>query len=115
MQISEKCMRVKADKLKEDIHKLLKMSKSSTVEKMSLLDAIQHLGIDHLFQEQINTVIDEIHKSEFNSDCLYEVALHFRLLREHGRWVSPGIYVSSIYYAAKLRLHASYVVNPYVI
>ncbi|XP_037475061.1 tau-cadinol synthase-like [Triticum dicoccoides] len=92
LQISEKCMRVKADKLKEDIHKLLKTSKGSVVEKMTLLDALQHLGIDHLFQEQINTVIDEIHKSEFNSDCLYEVALHFRLLREHGCWVSPDIF-----------------------
>lgn len=92
LPISEECMRVKAAKLKKDVQKLFKTFNSSLLEKMTLVDALQHLGIDHLFKEQINTVINEIHQSEFNSCGLYEVALHFRLLREHGLWVSPDVF-----------------------
>lgn len=92
MQISEECLRVKAAKLKEDVQMLFKTFNSTLLEKMTLVDTLQHLGIDHLFEEQINTAINEIHQNEFNSCGLYEVALHFHLLREHGLWVSPGIY-----------------------
>ena len=97
MQISEDCMRDKADKLKEDIHLLFKTFNNTVVEKMTLLDTLQRLGIDHLFQEQINTAMNQIHESEFNSCDLYEVSLRFRLLREHGIWVSPGIYFSYVF------------------
>ncbi|XBI69442.1 hypothetical protein VPH35_064145 [Triticum aestivum] len=82
-------MRVKADKLKEDINLLFN---NTMVEQLTLLDALQRLGIDHLFQEQINTVINEIYESESNSSSLYEVALRFCLLREHGLWISPDVF-----------------------
>jgi tRNA splicing endonuclease len=65
---------------------------------MNLVDSIQHLGIVHLFQEQIEDALMSIHESEFRSSSLYEVALRFRLLREHGFWVPPGIQLhTSIY------------------
>ena len=96
MQISEESMMVKANKLKEDIHLLFKTFNNTVVEKMTLLDTLQRLGIDHLFQEQINTAMNQIHESEFNSCDLYDVSLRFRLLREHGIWVSPGIYLSYV-------------------
>ncbi|KQJ81619.1 hypothetical protein BRADI_5g01823v3 [Brachypodium distachyon] len=90
-QISEECMKVKADKLKDDVCMLFKTFNNGTVvDKMILLDALQRLGIDHLFQEQINTAIKGIYESESNCCSLYEAALRFRLLREHGHWVSPG-------------------------
>ncbi|KAM3393486.1 hypothetical protein ACQJBY_014288 [Aegilops geniculata] len=92
LQISEECMSVKANKLKEEINLLFKSCKSTMVEKMTLLDTLQRLGIDHLFQGQINVLMNEIHKSEFKSCCLNEVALRFRLLREHGLWVSPDVF-----------------------
>jgi hypothetical protein len=62
-------------------------------EKMALVDTLQNLGIDHLFEEHIDMALHEIHESEFTGFSLYEVALRFRLLREHGLWVSPGIYL----------------------
>ncbi|XP_020151457.1 tau-cadinol synthase [Aegilops tauschii subsp. strangulata] len=92
LQISEECMRVKADKLKEDVRMLFQTFNGTMEEKLTFLDTLQHLGIDHLFREQINKAINEIHETEFNSCSLYEVALYFRLLREHGLWVSPDVF-----------------------
>jgi hypothetical protein len=91
MQISEECMKLKAYKLKEEVHMLFKSFSSTSVEKMTMVDTLQKLGIDHLFEEHINMTLNEIHKCEFNGCSLYEVALRFGLLREHGLWVSPGI------------------------
>ena len=91
MLVSEECMRVKAAILKEDVRLLFKTSNNTLLEKMTLVDALERLGIDHLFEDQINTTMNEIHKKEFDSCSLYDVALRFRLLRERGLWVSPGI------------------------
>ena len=60
------------------------------VEKMNLVDIIQHLGIDRHFKEQIYTTLNNIQGAEFNSSSLHEVSLHFRLLRLHGFRVSAG-------------------------
>lgn len=91
LQKSKQWMTLRAKKLKEDICMLFKTS-NDTVVKMSLVDKLQHLGIDHLFEDQIDTAMWQILKSEFSNYNLYEVALRFRLLREHGYCVSPGIY-----------------------
>lgn len=82
-------MMEKADKLKQDV-RILFETHNDTAKKMHLVDAVQRLGIDHLFQDEINNAISDIKESEFTSSSLHEVALHFRLLREHGIWVSPG-------------------------
>jgi hypothetical protein len=55
------------------------------------VDAIQRLGIDHLFQDQIIAALRDIHGAEFNSFSLHDVALRFRLLRQDGFWVSSGM------------------------
>ncbi|KQK02091.1 hypothetical protein BRADI_3g60316v3 [Brachypodium distachyon] len=91
MQRSEEWMRARADKLKEEVQMLFNTC-SSTMDRITLLDALQHLGIDHHFVEQINTALQEIVGSEFSSSILHEVALRFRLLREHGFWVSPDVF-----------------------
>lgn len=87
-------MIVRADKLKDDIRTLFNTCNSTTV-RMFLLDTLQHLGIAHHFEDQINTTLRELRESEFSSSSLHGVALRFRLLREHGHWISPGIYLSS--------------------
>jgi hypothetical protein len=93
MQRSEEWMKVRALKLKEEVLKLF-TSCNGVVGKMLLVDALQHLGVDHNFESQIDGVLSEILNSEFSSSSLHEVALRFRLLREHGHWVSPGTYIS---------------------
>uniref|UniRef100_A0ACD5ZG04 Uncharacterized protein n=1 Tax=Avena sativa TaxID=4498 RepID=A0ACD5ZG04_AVESA len=90
----QESMRTTANKLKEDVQMMFtKFNGTDTmVEKMVLIETLQRLGIDHLFQEQINMVITEIQESEFSGSDLYEVALRFRLLRENGIWVSPDVF-----------------------
>lgn len=67
-------MRVRADKLKDDI-RMLYQTCTNVMEKMSLVDAVQRLGVNHLFEEHTNISLNEIHESEFNSTNLHEVAL----------------------------------------
>uniref|UniRef100_A0A0E0KP52 Uncharacterized protein n=1 Tax=Oryza punctata TaxID=4537 RepID=A0A0E0KP52_ORYPU len=88
---TEKWMRERANKLKEDVRTLFTASKD-LLGKMNLVDTIQHLGIDHLFENEIDTALKVIHESDFASSNLHEVALRFRLLRERGFWVSPDIF-----------------------
>lgn len=84
-------MMMRAEKLKGDVSLLFKTCNGTTA-RMFLVDTLQHLGIDHHFEEQIDDSLNEILESKFSSSSsLHEVALRFRLLRENGHWVSPGI------------------------
>ncbi len=80
----------RAEKLKDDVRTLFETC-DSTDGRMRLVDAVQHLGIDHLFKEEIEYSLSQINASEFISSSLHDVALRFRLLRQHGFRVSPGI------------------------
>nr|TKV96125.1 hypothetical protein SEVIR_9G409000v2 [Setaria viridis] len=79
----------RVNQLKGEVSGLFEACKN-VVEKMDLVDVLQHLGIDHHFKEQIATTLSSIHRGEFNSSSLHEVALRFRLLRQHGFWVSAS-------------------------
>uniref|UniRef100_A0A0E0P7H3 Uncharacterized protein n=1 Tax=Oryza rufipogon TaxID=4529 RepID=A0A0E0P7H3_ORYRU len=84
-------MRERTNKLKEEVCTLFTPSKDM-LRRMYLVDEIVHLGIDHLFEKEIETALKDIHESEFASSNLHEVALRFRLLRERGFWVSPDVF-----------------------
>ncbi|CAN6325232.1 unnamed protein product [Urochloa humidicola] len=90
LQISDEGMMERVNQLKGELSGLFEACKNNVVEKMDLVDVLQHLGIDHHFKEQIATTLSSIHKEEFNNSSLHEVALRFRLLRQHGLWVSAG-------------------------
>lgn len=64
------------------------------MERITLLDSIQRLGIDHHFKKQVDIALSQIFEDEFSSSSLHQVALRFGLLRGHGLWVSSGIYAS---------------------
>ncbi|GJN28672.1 hypothetical protein PR202_gb16827 [Eleusine coracana subsp. coracana] len=81
----------RAGKLKEEARPLFGAC-NNIVEKMKLVDTIQHLGIDHMFEEEIDFALHEIQENGFIGSSLYEVALQFRLLREHSLWVSPDVF-----------------------
>nr|XP_020185205.2 tau-cadinol synthase-like [Aegilops tauschii subsp. strangulata] len=92
LQRSEEWMLVRANELKEDVCMMFK-SCNNMATQICLLDTLQHLGIDYHFKEQIDTMLSQILESEFfSSSSLSEVALGFRLLREHGHWVSPDVF-----------------------
>uniref|UniRef100_A0A0E0D0G3 Terpene synthase N-terminal domain-containing protein n=1 Tax=Oryza meridionalis TaxID=40149 RepID=A0A0E0D0G3_9ORYZ len=81
-------MRDRADQLKEEVTLLIEACKD-VEEKLKLVDVLQHLGIDHHFERDIVVALSDIHSADFNSSSLHDVALRFRLLRQHGLWVSP--------------------------
>ncbi|XP_052157228.1 tau-cadinol synthase-like isoform X2 [Oryza glaberrima] len=91
LQRSKEWMMNKADKLKQAVRTLFRTC-NDMVDKMHLVDAVQRLGIDHLFQEEISSTLSDINGTQFASNSLHEVALRFRLLRENGFWVSPDVF-----------------------
>uniref|UniRef100_A0A0D9W3J8 Uncharacterized protein n=1 Tax=Leersia perrieri TaxID=77586 RepID=A0A0D9W3J8_9ORYZ len=88
---SEQWMVERADKLKEEVCALFETC-NSIVGRMQLVDAVKRLGIDHLFKEEIDYTLSDINAREFISPSLHDVALRFRLLREHGFRVSPDVF-----------------------
>ncbi|XP_020110273.1 alpha-humulene synthase-like [Ananas comosus] len=80
-------MEQKVEELKEVVKEKLR-STTDLHESMSLIDAIQHLGIDYHFEEEIDKALDCLYNSELECFDLHEVALRFRLLRQHGFRVS---------------------------
>jgi hypothetical protein len=83
-------MKERVKQLKENVCVLFQNCEND-VEKINLVDVLQHLGIDHHFEEQINTTLHNIHNADFNSESLHVISLRFRLLRQQGLWVSPGM------------------------
>lgn len=63
---------------------------------LALTDAVQRLGIDYHFQDEIEEIlqrqcmISSTYGGHLNE--LHEVALRFRLLRQEGQYVSAGAY-----------------------
>uniref|UniRef100_A0ACD5VBH1 Uncharacterized protein n=1 Tax=Avena sativa TaxID=4498 RepID=A0ACD5VBH1_AVESA len=88
---SEEWMTVRADELKEEVRKLFKTC-DNTAARIFLLDTIQHLGIDHHFEQDIENALSLVLRSDFSNLSLHEVALGFLLLRQQGYWVSPDVF-----------------------
>ncbi|XP_040376826.1 alpha-terpineol synthase, chloroplastic-like isoform X2 [Oryza brachyantha] len=81
-----------AEKLKEDVANIIATSVTCTLlERLQLIDALERLCVNHLFEEEINVLVMQI--SGINvTDCddLHTVALWFYILRKHGYRVSQG-------------------------
>lgn len=67
-------------------------------EGLKMIDAVQRLGIDYYFEDEIEAILQKqymIFSADDNRDCqygLHEVALRFRLLRQQGHFVPSGVY-----------------------
>ncbi|CAO2200092.1 unnamed protein product [Urochloa humidicola] len=92
MQRSEEWMRERANKLKEDVRAMFAASSKDILETMKLVDTVQRLGMEHLFEKEIQAALKQMHEDEFDSYNLHDVSLRFRLLRERGYWVSPDVF-----------------------
>lgn len=58
--------------------------------QMKSIDAMQRLGIAYHFERDIENALEQAHATCVHDGNLYNVALRFRLLREHGYNVSSG-------------------------
>nr|CAB3495866.1 unnamed protein product [Digitaria exilis] len=92
---SEERMRERVNQLKGDVRRMFEVSKASAIDAAKLVDTIQHLGIEHYFREDIDAALSRIRDEETvfaSSNDLHIVALRFRLLRQHGIWVSADVF-----------------------
>ncbi|CAO2149826.1 unnamed protein product [Urochloa humidicola] len=71
-------------------------SKSTSIaDTLSLVDEIEHLGIDSHFRKEIDAALSRVHSEEMDFDSsndMHMVALRFCLLRQHGFWVSTDVF-----------------------
>ncbi|KAE8125689.1 hypothetical protein FH972_020467 [Carpinus fangiana] len=119
--------------LEEKVRKMLMAPGEGSSQKLNLIDAIQRLGVSYHFENEIQEILQQLHKStlhdspdhEDDDDDLYSVALRFRLLRQHGYNISSDEFAKfkdnkgnfkeslindvqgmlSLYEAAHLRVH----------
>ena len=90
-------MNRQVEELKEEVKTMLLMdSKNKPRQKLELIDSIQRLGVSYHFQSEIDQLLENINNNyplgvvDEENDCLYVVALWFRLLRQHGYRISCG-------------------------
>ncbi|GAB4831043.1 hypothetical protein Ancab_005056 [Ancistrocladus abbreviatus] len=65
-----------------------------SLDELTMIDAIQRLGIDYYFREEIKEVLDRQYVANYDDHgCdLHEVALRFRLLRQEGYNVPADVF-----------------------
>ncbi|KAJ4840094.1 hypothetical protein Tsubulata_024902, partial [Turnera subulata] len=81
--------------LKKQLRKMLTTTEEDSLEKLNLIDMILRLGIGHHFETEVEEALENIHNiiHQFPRDeDLNTVALRFRLLREHGYYVSSDVF-----------------------
>ncbi|CAL4896107.1 unnamed protein product [Urochloa decumbens] len=87
-------MAERADKLKEEVAEMIASSTFSSLhERLHLIDALERLCLDHLFEEEINAALSQIETADVSGYDLGTVALWFCLLRKHRYRVSPDVFV----------------------
>ncbi|TVU46958.1 hypothetical protein EJB05_06532, partial [Eragrostis curvula] len=96
-QRSEEWMRERADQLKSVVLQRFDAGKAMNMANtVKLVDALERLNLDNHFQPEIDTALRRVYSDEDldvgGSKELYITALRFRLLRQHGFWVSTDVF-----------------------
>ena len=61
------------------------------LDQLELIDQLQRVGVDYHYRDEINRALKSIHQNaETWEKDLHATALEFRLLRQHGHYISPG-------------------------
>ncbi|KAM1005028.1 hypothetical protein ACFX13_005192 [Malus domestica] len=83
----------------DDLRSALKKVGGQAVEGLDMIDAVQRLGIDYHFEDEIDQILQKQHiissttaHGAHDPTDLHEVALRFRLLRQHGYFVSDDVF-----------------------
>ncbi|TVU25319.1 hypothetical protein EJB05_27811, partial [Eragrostis curvula] len=94
MQRSMESMRERTKKLKVEVLKMFDAG-MTVADTVMLVDTIERLGVDHHFREEIAEALTCIQNEEIEfgvDNNLHITALRFRLLRQHGFWVSTDVF-----------------------
>ncbi|XP_042381914.1 (S)-beta-bisabolene synthase-like [Zingiber officinale] len=89
---SEAWMNERAEELKNEVRSMFQNVSTDVVQTMNLIDTIQLLGLDYHFTEEIDRALDHLKDIDMSKYGLYEVALHFRLLRQKGFNISSDVF-----------------------
>ena len=120
----------RADKLKGEVTQMI-VASSTTGDlhgRLLLVDVLERLCLDHLFEEEINAELAQIEAADVRDCDLGTVALWFYLLRKHRYCVSPDVFVRfktveggflgnnpidllNLYNAAHLRTHGEIILD----
>lgn len=98
------------DQLKEAVRrKIFTTIASDFSHQLKLIDTIQRLGVVYHFEREIEESLDNLHATIFdyhgdNYGDLYNVALGFRILRQHGYNAPCGRLPKSNMYAREEKL-----------
>ncbi|KAJ4981749.1 hypothetical protein NE237_032586 [Protea cynaroides] len=89
------------EKLKKDLrYMLINNNEGVTLAQLDLIDDLQRLGLEYQFEKEIKAALDAL-KSVINNNGIIDgdvhaTALCFRLLRQHGYFVSQDVFNSFI-------------------
>ncbi|KAK2630838.1 hypothetical protein QOZ80_UnG0724250 [Eleusine coracana subsp. coracana] len=115
--------------LKEEVRSIISRSITPSLhQRLHLIETIERLCLDYLFEEEISIALAEASTADVNDCDLQTVALWFYLLRKHGYRVSSDVFVRfrdeegrflahtpmdllNLYNAASLRTHGDIVLD----
>ncbi|KAL2327929.1 hypothetical protein Fmac_021356 [Flemingia macrophylla] len=91
-------IRSRIETLKKKVSEMIISKTENLLAKVDLIDSIFRLGVNYHFEDEIDEVLQQIHKNfVVNREIFIEanlapLAVLFRLLREHGFHVSPLVF-----------------------
>ncbi|KAF3445381.1 hypothetical protein FNV43_RR10557 [Rhamnella rubrinervis] len=97
--VEESCSR-RVNELKEEVRVKLDDVEGDPLAQLELIDMLQKLGLSYLFEDQIDIILQSMftnfthsnNNQSWNKNNLYATALQFRLLRQHGYWISEEVF-----------------------
>ncbi|XP_074311025.1 sesquiterpene synthase 2-like [Silene latifolia] len=131
-EVAERQIKQEIDELKELVRKKLMAEDKDPKERLVYIDTIQRLGVAYHFDDEIESILLNFHNMHFNEECfkndLHYVSLRFRILRQHGFFVSCEVFKNlkndeesfeendveamlSLYEASHLRVHGECVLD----
>ncbi|PKA54863.1 (-)-germacrene D synthase [Apostasia shenzhenica] len=96
---SEDSIRQRVDELRKEVKDMLLNGDEITnlKVKIELIGAIERLGVDYHFEEEIEGLLKRIYDHGLiDADDLYSVSLQFRLLRQHGYNITSGNIITQL-------------------
>ncbi|KDO74415.1 hypothetical protein CISIN_1g0436492mg, partial [Citrus sinensis] len=78
--------------LKQKIKNMLISPTDKSFQKLSLIDAVQRLGVAYHFEREIEDELEKLSPDEYDGNDVHSVALRFRLLRQQGYRISCDIF-----------------------
>ncbi|KAH6823653.1 hypothetical protein C2S53_000598 [Perilla frutescens var. hirtella] len=82
--------------LKNEVRGIIRDPESKMVDTMELIDTVERLGVSYHFQNEIKDKLQQFFdlNTDYSDEAydLYDVALHFRLFRQHGYRISCDIF-----------------------